>query len=77
MKYNTKDVTEPKSGSIVRRGSYWICEDGQEQKALFFGDSPQCNKDVRIAEWVLKHSWKNQENLKVVYIDIAYIPNIQ
>jgi hypothetical protein len=75
-RYTTKDVTVPKSGLVVNMGSFWICEDGDPTKALFFGQSAQCNKDKRICEWTLNGYYKGHDNLQIVFIEYAYVPQV-
>lgn len=75
-KYQTKDVTEPKTGLVVKMGYWWICEDGDPTKALFFGTAAQCNKDKRISEWTLNGYYKGHDNLQLVFIPYAYVPQV-
>lgn len=75
--FNTRDVTIPKSGLVVYSNSYWLCEDGDPQKALFYGLSPQCNRNERIVNRVLRNNkLYKDKNLEVVFIPIAYVPPI-
>lgn len=73
-KFSTKDVTEPKSGLVCYTESWWICLDGDPKKALFYGSSPQCNKDKRIGEHLLKGDLYKGMNVSIVFIDVAYVP---
>ncbi len=78
--YNYKDVTEPKSGWVVLRDHYWICKDGDPTHALFFNNIPQCNLNEKIVNGkcgINRKDLNDVSNLSVVYIDIAYVPNIQ
>lgn len=73
--YNFKNIVEPKSGLIVYRDAYWLCKDGDETQALFYGNSPQANKNRKILEWSLsKDMYKNIEGLEIVHVEIAFIP---
>lgn len=76
VKYHTVDVTIPKSYSTVRKDHYWLCEDGDPTKALFHNQTPQCNKDHRIAEWVFKNAYKAHDNIQIVFIELAYVPQV-
>lgn len=76
VKYRTIDVTIPKSFSSVRKDYYWLCEDGDPTKALIFNQTPQCNQDKRISEWVLNGAYKAHNNIQIVFIELAYIPQI-
>jgi hypothetical protein len=76
IKYHTIDVTIPKSMLVVRKDCYWLCEDGDPTKALFCHQTPQCNTDKRIAEWVLNGAYKAHDNLQIVFIELAYVPQI-
>ena len=73
--FNTKDITTPKTGLEVNARSYWLCEDGDPKKALFFGDAPQCNTNKRIVELLLSTLfYQAMNNLQIVYVEIAYVP---
>jgi len=76
VKYHTKDVTEPKDGLVIKRDNFWLCEDGDPTCALFFWKTAQCNKDKRVLEWSLKNTYKDHDNLQIVFIDYAYVPQI-
>jgi hypothetical protein len=76
VKYHTKDVTIPQTGLVVRKDHYWLCEDGDPAKALFHNTTPQCNSDKRCTEWVLNNAYKSHNNIQIVFIDIAFIPQI-
>jgi hypothetical protein len=73
--FNTKDIKTPQSGLVVLRDAYWLCEDGDPKRALFFGDSPQCNKDKRITEYLLNTAqYKYKGNLLVTFVELAFVP---
>jgi hypothetical protein len=73
--FNTKDVTEPKEGLVVYKDAYWLCVDGDPKRALFFGNSPQCNKDKRIQEWAMKQDqYANRGDLQIIHIETAFVP---
>jgi hypothetical protein len=74
MKYTTKDVTKPKTGLVVYMGNFWLCEDGDPTKALFYGPAPQCNKDKRILHWRINNPNNLPENTQIVFINYAYVP---
>lgn len=75
--YSTRNVRQPFQGAVVRTNAYWVCVEGDPERAVFFGLSPQCNASeifVR-SRWGLGRiekatNWK----LSVVYIPVAYIP---
>lgn len=70
-----KDVVTPKPGLMVNGPCYWLCEDGDPKKALFYGDSPQCNSDKRIPESMLKSRiYEGVRNLQIVFIQTSYVP---
>lgn len=71
---NTKDVTVPKDNLIVYKDYYWLCEEGKPQNACFFGSSPQCNKDKRVAEMVLNNCYADAKCISIIFIEIAYVP---
>jgi hypothetical protein len=74
--FNLKDITEPKDGLIVYMNAYWLCVDGDPKKALFYHDAPQCNRDKRIQEWMLKEGqYAGRTDLEITHVGIAYAPN--
>lgn len=73
-KFNFKDIATPKSGLQVYTNSYWLCKNGDTTKALFFGDSPQCNANLKICEWTPKHNMYKDFNLQIVFVPVAYVP---
>lgn len=76
MKFNTKDVTIPKEGLVVYKDAYWLCVNGDPTQALFFGSSPQCNKNKTIQEWAMKQDqYAKRGNLSIVFIETAFVPN--
>lgn len=72
--FNTKDITEPKSGLIVYKDAWWMCENGDPTKALFYGMSPQCNKNKLICEWVIKNKLYEGENIEIIFVETAFVP---
>lgn len=75
-KYKTIDVTEVKNGRTVMVGKYWLCRDGDPQKAIFFNSTAQCNEHKQISERLKKYTeektgWK----IGIVFLDIAYNPS--
>jgi len=74
-KFNFKDVTEPATGMTVYRDCYWLCENGDETKALFSGNSPQCNSNKAILEWALARPMYSNMNLQSVFIPLAFAPS--
>jgi len=73
--FNTKDVTEPKDGLVVYKIAYWLCVNGDPTKALFFGNAPQCNKNIKIQEWAMKQDqYAKRGDLQIVYIETAFVP---
>jgi hypothetical protein len=73
-KFTTRDIVTPKPGLMVYGPSYWLCEDGDPKKALFYGTSAQCNKDRRIPEMMLKGMRKDRTDLQIVFVETAYVP---
>lgn len=73
-KFNFKDIKTPKSGLQVYTDSYWLCENGDTTKALFFGDSPQCNRNKKICESTSDHKMYKEFNLSIVFVPVAYVP---
>ncbi len=75
VKFEFKDVSQPFNGAIAYVGYYWMCENGDPSRALFFGDSPQCNKDQRIVNNSIgKDLWQSaSKNLSIVHIPVAYL----
>lgn len=75
LKFNTKDVTEPKEGLVVYKDAYWFCVDGDPKQALFFGKFPQCNKNKNVQDWMMKQDqYAKQGNLQIVLIETAFVP---
>ena len=73
--FRTVDITTPLSGRVVYKDSYWLCEEGNPQKALFYGNTPQCNKSKSIAEHVIKNDlYSNYTKLQVAFIETAFVP---
>lgn len=70
--YKIIDITIPKEGRVVRLNSWWLCVNGDPQKALFYNSSPQCNSDKKIADWILTKT-NVPESVSVVFIETAYI----
>lgn len=66
------DITTPVDGRRVIADSYWCCVDGDPKRALFYGDSPQCNKNARIVESNAGRLFKPDENVKIVFVNVAY-----
>lgn len=74
-KFNFKDVVTPKAGLVVYTDSYWMCESGNPKKALFYGDSPQCNKNKTICENSSDNKIYKKMGVEVVFIPVAYVPS--
>lgn len=73
--FNTKDVTEAKDGLVVYKNAYWLCVDGSPQHALFFGNAPQCNANIKVQEWALKQDqYSKRGDLQIVFIETAFVP---
>lgn len=71
--YTTADVTSPQEGYTVVLDSYWLCQDGDPQKAVFFQNLPVRNKDRKIPERLLPHTEKATGwDLEVVHLEVAY-----
>jgi hypothetical protein len=73
--FNTKDVTEPKDGLVVYRSAYWLCVNGDPTKALFYGNTPQCNSNILVQEWMMKQDmYAKRGDLQITYIETAFVP---
>lgn len=74
--FNVKDVRTAKDGMIVRVNCYWVCLDGDPTTALFYGESPQCNKDKRICDHSIEtEMYKDfSDRLQVILVPVSYIP---
>lgn len=72
--YNTKDVTTAKAGLEVYKDSYWLCEDGDPKKALFWGKSPQCNRNKGIVERGLNNLPDVPIGAQIVFVETAFVP---
>lgn len=73
-KFNFKDITTPKAGLVVYTDSYRKCENGDPTRALFYGDSPQCNRNKAICEHTAEHKMYKPFNIKIVYVPVAFVP---
>lgn len=76
MEFKPKDVTKPKDGYEVIARTYWICENGDPTKALFYGQSLQGNRNHRICEHMIERGlYKNHPvPIEIVYLETAFIP---
>lgn len=74
VKYHTVDVTNPTSYSTVYKEHYWLCEDGDPTRALFFNQTAQCNRDMRICNWIVNGAYKAHDNIQIVFMELAYVP---
>lgn len=73
--YTVKDITDPKEGYIVFKNRYWVCQDGDPTKALFYKQKyPQCNHNSLVVKNGLE-SYPKQYNALVVFVPTAYIYN--
>lgn len=73
-KFNFKDICTPKSGLQVYTDSWWMCENGDTKKALFYGNSPQCNKNQKICEYSAGNKMYADMDLQIVFVPVAYVP---
>lgn len=73
-KFNFKDIETPKNGLQVYTDSYWLCENGDPKRALFYGDSPQCNSNKLICTHTFQHKMYQNMNLEIVFISVAFVP---
>lgn len=71
--FKTKDVTEPKDGLVVYKNTHWLCVNGDPKQALFFGNAPQCNSNVKVLEWSLKRDQYANRGLQIVFIETAFV----
>ena len=69
------DVTQPKEGYRVALNRYWLCTEGDLTRAIFFGNSPQCNTKESISRMgiVLAKDGTGWP-VDVVFAPISYIP---
>ncbi len=76
MSFITRDVTTPTNGWIVRTDYFWICENGDPTKALFFqGYSAQCNRMEAMVDRFIHTLYKDHPvPVSKVFIPIAYVP---
>lgn len=77
--FSTKDVSTPKQGYTIVKDSYWLCEDGNTEKALYYGTSAQRNRDKRVVDHLLETNslYKDyQGTLSVVFIETAFVPPV-
>ena len=67
-----KDLTTPKEGYVCMLDRFWLVSDG---KAMFYGNSPQCNSDVRVIQHALTRNAasNNLPNLSVVFVAVAFV----
>ena len=71
--YNTQDVTTPSDGKVVIANKFWLCRDGDPKKAIFFGETPQCNSHQEIPYRMLDYTEsKTGWDVEIVHIDLAY-----
>ena len=76
-KLKTIDITKPTHGCKVYTNMYWNCI-GDETKALFYGNTPQCNLDERIMRMTgLATEKENIERVMggemvVIFVPVAY-----
>lgn len=75
--FTTKDVETPKEGSTVYLNRYWICVDYDLKRALFYGNSPQCNSNKEVhstkqMEYYDKN-FKSEGVLTIVFAPISYV----
>lgn len=73
--FTTEDITQPKEGRIVFENKYWLCENGDPTKALFYkGVYPQCNKCRRIMIGLKGLSQRNFDApIEIIFIKTAYV----
>lgn len=66
------DITVPKEGRVILMNRYWACVKGVPTKALYYGNSPQCNKNESIMKWTNDRLFTKEDNVHVVFVPIAY-----
>ena len=72
--FATRDITEPLQGYTVYTRHWWVCKDGNPAKALFYGDSPQCNVNKRVLEANINYVEQNfAANVSIVFVPVAYL----
>ena len=75
--FHVKDISTPKNGYTVYKDRWWACF-GDEKKAIFYGNSPQCNSSKEIAQHVT-NGYKDElekhyeEEVNFVFVPIAYV----
>lgn len=72
--FNFKNIETPDNGEQVYRNHYWLCENGDTEKALFYGNSPQCNTNELICKLMISKKQYQGKNLEVVFVDLAFAP---
>lgn len=73
-KFNFKDISTPTGGLIVYTDTYWMCENGDTKKVLFYDDSPQCNSNRLICEAIFDNKMYESMNLQIVFVPVAFVP---
>lgn len=71
--YSIIDITDPRAGRIVMKNSYWCCINGDPKQALFYGTSPQCNRNKAVIESITKQLHEAEDNIKVIFVETAFV----
>jgi len=76
MEFTTRDVSKPTEGARVYLKRYWLCLDYDITNALFYGDSPQCNRNSKaFTAELITHVQSKIKNgvVSIVFSDIAFV----
>jgi hypothetical protein len=75
--FTTEDVTQPKEGYEVYANKFWLCENGDPTKALFYrGIYPQCNKCRSIMKQSKAHGERYPDApkpIEIIFIKTAFV----
>jgi hypothetical protein len=73
--YHTINVSKPVQGYVVMTNMYWLCVDGDPEKAIFFNGTAQCNKHAQIPDRILEYTkQKTGWNIEIVFLETSYRP---
>lgn len=78
-RFHTLDITEPKEGLVVMMDRWWLCVEGDPKRAMFFDNSPQCNRIKKIAEHnhrVIRYP-EGFTNIQTIFVEMAYVPQVR
>lgn len=77
MSYKLIDITKVENGRTVMKEKFWLCKDGDPKQAIFFNQTAQCNNHKQIPERMKDFTAKKTGwNVEIVFVEIAFRPNI-